>query len=170
MKCCSDRQETLWLDVYGELSPEIRPAWEKHLETCRGCSYEREVLFQLLENVKEAMPVPSLSHKDAEALQNDITRKLKEKQGNTWFRKPFLSGYIRPIHALAACCMLIVAFGWFGLKGLQNTTSVQTVSDLGIEEQMIAKDLDLLKNLELLEEMDTLEKLGQVIDRGGTTI
>jgi hypothetical protein len=66
--------------------------------------------------------------------------------------------------------MLIVAFGWFGLKGLQHTASVQTVSDLGIEEQMIAKDLDLLENLELLEVMDTLEKLGQVMDRGETTI
>lgn len=170
MKCCSDRQETLWLDVYGELPQEVLTAWEKHLETCRGCYYERAVLLQLLENVKEAMPVPSLSHKDSEALQNDITRQLKGKQGNAWFRKPFLSGYIRPIHALAACCMLIVAFGWFGLKGLQNTTSVQTLSNLGIEEQMIAKDLDLLDNLELLEEMDTLEKLGQVMGWGETTI
>jgi hypothetical protein len=63
-----------------------------------------------------------------------------------------------------------VAFGWFGLKGLLPTTAVQTLSERQKEEQMIAKDLDLLENLELLEEMDTLEKLGHVMNRRNTTI
>ncbi len=170
MKHCSDKQETLWLDVYGELTQKERPDWEKHLKTCRGCSLEREVLLRLLENVKETLPAASLSHKDVKELQNAIFGKLRGNTDKKWLRKPFIGGYVKPIHALAACCLLIVAFGWFGLKGLQPTTAVRTVSDRGVEEHLIAKDLDLLENLELLEEMDTLEKLGKVMSQGSATI
>jgi len=170
MKQCSDKKEMLWLDVYGELTQEERLKWEKHLETCRNCSLERENLLELLKKVKEVMPAVSLSHEDAGALKNAITGKIRENPDHKWLNKPFLGGYIKPIHALAACCLLLVAFGWFGLKGLLPTTAVQTLSERQKEEQMIAKDLDLLENLELLEEMDTLEKLGHVMNRRNTTI
>ena len=71
---------------------------------------------------------------------------------------------------MAACCLLIVAFGWFGLKGSQQTTRVGTISDHGAKEQLIVSDMDLLENLDLLEEMDTLEKLDQVMGKRETTI
>jgi len=171
MKHCGKWQETLWLDVHGELSPQVRLEWEKHLERCKPCYQERTQLLQLLKNVTEAVPEPSLSHEDAGALYTAITGKLKEKRDDkVWRRKSFFEGYIKPIHALAACCLLIVAFGWFGLKGLQQTTRIATVSDPGVKEQLIATDMDLLENLELLEEMDTLEKLDQVMGKREATI
>ena len=164
MKHCREWQETLWLDVYGELSPKVRLEWEKHLEGCRHCYQERTQLLHLLKNVNEAVPEPSLSHEDAGALYNAITRKLKEEhRGKTRRRKSFFDGYIKPIHALAACCLLIVVFIWFGLRGPQQTTRVGTISELGGQEQVIVQEIDLLENLELLEEMDTLEKLDQVL-------
>lgn len=171
MECCREWQETLWLDVHGELSPKVRLEWEKHLEGCRPCYQERTQLLQLLKNVTEAVPEPSLSHEDAGALYNAVTGKLKEERADkAWPRKSFFDGYIKPIHVLAACCLLIVAFGWFGLKGFQQTTRIGIVSDLGVKEQLIATDMDLLKNLELLEEMDTLEKLDQVMEKRETRI
>ena len=114
----------------------------------------------------------SLSHEDDSALYNAITEKLKEEhhRRKTRRRKSFFEGYIKPVHALAACCLLIVVFGWFGLKGLQQTTRIGTVSDLGKKEQLIATDMDLLENLELLEEMDTLEKLDRVMGKKETKI
>ena len=164
MKHCSEWQETLWLDVYGELSPQVRLKWEKHLEGCRHCYQERTQLLHLLKNVNEAVPEPSLSHEDTGDLYNAITGKLIEEQrGKARRRKPFFHGYIKPIHALAACCLLIVVFGWFGLRGPRQTTRVGTISDLGSQEQVIVKEIDLLENLDLLEEMDTLEKLDQVL-------
>ena len=171
MKHCGKWQETLWLDVHGELSPQVRLEWEKHLEGCRPCYQERTQLLHLLKNVNEAVPEPSLSHEDAGALYNTITGKLKEKhRGKARRRKLFFEGYIKPVHALAACCLLIVVFGWFGLKGLQQTPRIGTVSDPGVKEQLVVTDMDLLQNLELLEEMDTLEKLEQVMGKGQTTI
>jgi len=171
MKHCDKWQETLWLDVHGELSPQVRPKWEKHLEECEPCYKERTQLLHLLKHVNEAVPEPSLSHEDAGALYNAITGKLKEEhRGKVRRRKWIFEGYIKPIHALAACCLLIVAFGWFGLKGPQQTTRVGTISTPGAKEQLIVTDMDLLENLDLLEEMDTLEKLDQVIGKRETTI
>lgn len=171
MKHCDEWQETLWLDVHGELSPQVRLKWEKHLEECRPCYQERTQLLHMLKHVNEAVPETSLSHEDADVLFNAITGKLKEENcdKNRW-RKWIFEGYIKPIHALAACCLLIVAFGWFGLKGPQQTTRVGTIPDSGVKEQLIATDMDLLENLELLEEMDTLEKLDQVMGKKETKI
>jgi len=164
MKHCRKWQETLWLDVHGELSPRVRLEWEKHLEGCRHCYEERTQLLHLLKNVNEAIPETALSHEDAGALYNAVTRKLRAKHnGKSRFREWLFDGYIKPIHALAACCLLIVVFGWFGLRGPQQTTRVGTISDLGGQEQVIVREIDLLENLELLEEMDTLEKLDQVL-------
>lgn len=164
MKHCREWKETLWLDVYGELSPEMRLKWEKHLQGCRACCQERTQLVHLLKNINEAFPKPSLSHEESGALYNSITEKLKrEHPGQTRRRKSFFEGYIKPIHALAACCLLIVAFGWFGLRGPHQTTRVGTISDSGGQEQLIVKEIDLLENMELLEEMDTIEKLDQVL-------
>jgi hypothetical protein len=153
------------------LSPQERLKWEKHLEGCKSCYQERTQLLHLLKNVNEAVPEPSLSNEDAGALYNAITGKLNEEyRGKARRRKSFFEGYIKPIHALAACCLLLVVFGWFGIKGFQQTTRIGTVSDLGGKEQLIATDMDLLENLELLEEMDTLEKLDRLMGKGETKI
>ena len=172
MKHCREWEETLWLDVHGELPPQVRLKWEKHLEGCRPCYQERTQLLHLLKHVNETVPEPSLSHEDDSALYDAITERLKEElhRRKTRQRKSFFEGYIKPVYVLAACCLLIVVFGWFGLKDLQQTTRIETVSDLGGKEQLIATDMDLLENLELLEEMDTLEKLDRVMGKKETKI
>jgi hypothetical protein len=164
MNYCREWQETLWLDVHGELTPDMRLKWEKHLEICKPCHQEREQLLQMLKNVTEVMPEPNMSHEDAAVFYHAVTEKMREKHhGIARWREWFFHGYIKPVHALTACCLLIVAFGWFGLRGPQQTTRVRTISDIGSQEQVIVKEIDLLENLELLEEMDTLEKLDQVL-------
>jgi hypothetical protein len=70
----------------------------------------------------------------------------------------------RLIPALAAVALLIVAFGWFAINKVQSPSFFQNLSGLKSEEQMVAKDLEVIDNLELLEEMDTLRKLVQVVD------
>lgn len=169
MKPCPDHKETLWLDVYGELDPNERPAWEKHLETCEGCRQERKQLLRLLETVKAAMPSPALSREKARALVSSITRKLRGEREETWWQKRLIGIPHRLIPALAAASILIVAFGWFSMKGLRSPSSMRSISNLQSEEQILVKDLDIIKNLELLEEMDTLQKLVQAVDQGDIT-
>ena len=166
MKPCPHHKETLWLDVYGELDPNERPAWEKHLETCEGCRQERAQLLRLLQTVKVSMPSPALSREKAETLISSITRKLRSEREETWGRKRLWGMPNRFIPALAAASILIVALGWFGMKGFRSPSSIRSLSNLKSEELILVKDLDIIKNLELLEEMDTLRKLVQVVDHG----
>lgn len=170
MKNCRHWQETLWLEVYGELGPEEQQKWENHLSTCEACLQERKRLIHLLENVKEAMPEPSLSRESARALHTAIAEKLRENHHRAWWRNPFLAGYIKPLHVAAVCGMLVVVFGWFGVRGIQDARTVKIVSDAGVEEKMIVNHIDILENLDLLEEMDTLEKLDQVMGRKNAMI
>ncbi len=166
MKPCSDHEETLWLDVYGELDPKERPAWEKHLEVCEGCRQERTGLLRLLQTVKANMPSPELSREKADALITSITRKLRGEGEETWWRKRLWGMPKRFIPAVAAASVLIVALGWFSMRGFRSPFSVGSMSNLKSGEQILVKDLDIIKNLELLEEMDTLRKLVQVVDYG----
>lgn len=170
MKNCHDWEEILWLDVYKELGPEEQLQWKKHLETCNACDQERKRLMHLLENVREAMPEPVLSHVKHQVLHNTIKLKLKGAQGRSWWRQPLWILNIKPIHVLAACCILILTFGWFSLTGVQPTGPAKINSDIGVKEKLMVKDMDILEHLELLEDMDTLQKLDQVMRKKKTVI
>lgn len=164
MKPCQDHQESLLLDVYGELAPNERPAWERHLEVCEGCRQERERLLHLLQRLKETMPSPTLSPERASVLADSVKRNLKGEQKKTWWEKKLWGFSNRLIPALAAVCLVIAAVGWFSMREYRPSPSFRAISKLKSEEQMIAKDLELIKNLELLEEMDVIQKLVRVVD------
>jgi hypothetical protein len=150
MKPCDDHKETLWLDVYGELVAKDRPAWEKHLAGCE----------------EEAMPAPTLSPQESSALTDAIQRNVrKEREKIWWGKRPFgLPNRLIPV--LAAACLVVVAIGWFTLRGLKTPSSIEVASELKTEEQVIAKDLEIIKNLELLEEMDVIQQLVRVVGNG----
>lgn len=164
MKSCPNHQETLWLDVYGELDPMKRSVWERHLETCTGCREERRRLLGLLGLVRDEMSPPLLSQKKASALSWSIKRGLREQRATTRWWKGLLGMPNRLIPSLAAVSLLIVALGWFAINKVQSPSSFQNLSGLKSEEQMIVKDLEVIDNLDFLEEMDTLRKLVQVVD------
>jgi hypothetical protein len=163
MKPCPEHKETLWLDAYGELSPNERQAWEKHLETCEGCRREREQLALMLQKVKVNTPSPAPSREEALALASSIALKLREEREEAWWRKRLFGIPNSLIPALAAACVLIVALGWFSIKGLRSPSSMTNINS---EERILVRDLDVIKNLDLLEEMDTLQKLVQLVDHG----
>ena len=164
MKACPDHQETLWLDVYGELNPNDRPAWQRHLETCNACRKERERLLSLLQRVREEMTSPELSPETARSLSWSVKRGLRDQRARGSWRERTWGMPNRLIPALAAACLLIVVFGWFNIDKFQGFFENGNLSGLTSEEQMIVKDLDVIENLELLEEMETLQKLVQVVD------
>jgi anti-sigma factor RsiW len=166
MKPCDDHKETLWLDVYGELLAKDRPAWERHMAGCEGCRQERERLLRLLGRLKEAMPAPTLSSQESSALTDAIQRDLRKEREKIWWGKRPFSLPNRLIPALAAACLVVVAIGWFTLRGLKTPSSIEVASELKTEEQVIAKDLEIIKNLELLEEMDVIQQLVRVVGNG----
>lgn len=164
MKFCQDRQETLLLDVYDELAPHARSAWEAHLEACQGCRQERDRLRQLLQQMKEVMRSPTLSPEKAGALADSILEALKGERRGAWWQGKLWGFPSRLIPAVASVCLVIAAFAWFGMRETESPSTFQAKTDLHSEQQMIAKDLEVIRNLELLEEMEVLEKLVRVVD------
>ena len=164
MKPCQDFQETLLLDVYGELAPPVRKAWEGHLEVCEGCRAERERLHQFLRQLKEALPSPSLSPEKARALADSILQELEKEGEKKWWKERFWRFPNRLVPAIAAVCLVIVVFGWLSIREAKIPPLFRAGTKLSSEQQMIARDLEVIRNLELLEEMEVLEKLVRVVD------
>ena len=164
MKACPNHQETLLLDVHGELDPVKRSVWERHLETCAGCREERQRLLGLLDRVRDEMDPPQLSPKRASALSWSIKRGLREQQSSSRWWKGHLGKPNRLIPSLALVSLVFLALGWFTLNKVYDPSSLQKFSGHKAEEQVVVKDLEVINNLELLEEMDTLRKLVQVVD------
>ena len=164
MKACQEHQETLLLDVYGELTPTEREAWEGHLKECQDCSRERERLHQLLLQIKAATPAPYLSPEKAGALAEAILKARQKGGEKRWWKGKLWDSPYRFVPAIAVVCLMIMVFGWFSLREIKTPSSFQTGGNLHSEQQMIARDLEVIRNLELLEEMEVLENLVRVVD------
>lgn len=161
MEPCRVHEETLLLDVYGELGANERAAWEKHLEACPACREEREKIIQLLHRVRQTTPVPHLSRQEADALSQAVKRKLADSkdEGRWWDRRVSVS--VRTLAAATACCVIFIS-GWLAARWMDSSSR-----DLGSTRavQLSQKDMELIRNLELLEELETLRKLVHVIDQ-----
>lgn len=164
MKPCTHYQDTLVLDVYGELHPHERPEWEKHLEQCEPCRLERERLLTLIGTVKAAMFLPGAASAQAGELPVALKRAWREGLEKNPSRK---LGWVTPARfapALAAACLVIAVAGWFSFQEFRQTPILQKGLHAVIEEQLAFEDLEVVKNLELLEEMKDVEKLVEVLD------
>ncbi|MGA8242803.1 MAG: hypothetical protein WB818_19690 [Desulfobacterales bacterium] len=75
MPDCTDRNEQVMLDVYGELDAGARSAWEGHLRICADCRREKENLTAMLVRVREAM-APPLSMQDSTAMIRKVQDRL----------------------------------------------------------------------------------------------
>lgn len=164
MGACADRMESLLLDVHGEISPEQRQQWEAHLKSCRSCSEERQRLLRLLELVREEMRDPELSLEAEARLLRSISSAVEEECRLVWWQRVARWMPLRSIPALAAGFLLILALGWFGLRGGDQTIPLVSSAILESEERMIVEEIDLLEQLDLLEEMDIVQNLVKIVD------
>ena len=164
MKPCKDMEEILWLDVYGELPSGELSAWQNHLEVCEGCRKERERLRRLIHRMREIMHSPEVSRREQTTLINAVRRQLKEDRERGRWLAGLMRRPMKAIPAMTAACLLIAALGWFGLKEFETSLHGPDTAGRPSEQQMIARNVDILKNLELLEEMDTIEKLVRLDD------
>jgi len=158
-KACRTQNETLMLDVLGELNDSrMRREWEGHLRACDSCRRERSRMLQLLGKVREVGMPPELSAAQMDAMAGAVGWRLRNER----LSRPQKTGWrLRLVPALAAACALlvVVAFGyrfrdrWAGPEGGGEITA-----------ELQAEDLDIIQHLDLLKDMGTIEKLIHVVD------
>jgi hypothetical protein len=165
MKPCSDYQEMLLLDVYGELNPAERRVWEDHFNTCEHCRKEKEQLLRLLQTIKTALPDPTLSPDEIAEHVRSIQWKLREEANLPWWRKVRFHLPYRLVPALTTACLLLIIASWFGVKEFKKAGIIFPSLRSFSEEQINRDDLEVVKNLDFLKEMDDLEKLVKVLDK-----
>ncbi len=165
MKPCPDRYDTILLAAYGELSSTEFTEWEQHKTACPGCRDEYEALLRLLARIKAALPAPELSEKRASSILWSVKQALQKERPTPPWWKQWPVGPGRLVPALATACIVLIAFGWFGLNGVMGPGTSQEALGPVVENQAVVKDLEIIKNIEFLEEMDTVQELVDKLDR-----
>ena len=161
MKACTNRDEVLLLDVYGELSDVERAEWERHLEQCSGCREEREKMLRFIDRIKQEMPPPPWSYEKAGALPRAIKTRLHERgTASRWWARMVPATSRTPAAVAAACCVVVLS-GWLALKWFEAPSPHPGAPT---EAQISREDIEIIKNMELLEDLETLRKLVQVVD------
>lgn len=161
MKACTDRDEMLLLDVYGELGEVERAAWERHLQQCPGCREERQKMLRLIDRIRKEMPAPALSPEKASALSRSIRTRLRGQETRSRWWERMVPASSRTLAAAAAACCVVVLSGWLALKWFEEPSphaGPQT------EARISGQDLEIIENLDILEDLETLRKLVQVVD------
>jgi len=163
MNTCEKYEETLWLDVYGEIPPEKSAELKHHINACAACRGKAGQLHTLIQTVRESVPLTALSAWESENMLLTVMRSLK-KENKGWHGFPafFQSSFVP---ALLTACLLVFFTGWLGLREWQEPSQVHTANMLKAEEMQIIKNYEMISNLELLEDMDDVEKLVRTVDQ-----
>ncbi|MEJ2477512.1 MAG: zf-HC2 domain-containing protein [Desulfobacterales bacterium] len=163
MPDCTDRNEQVMLDVYGELDAGARSALEDHLSTCADCRREKENLTAMLGQVRQAMVPPPLSMQDSAAIVRKVQDRLAVFRLPGGRRQPVKEKRVLWIPALAAACVLVVVAIFVGYERSGNIAQ-PVAQRLDISQKLPENEEEIVKNLDLLKNFNTLEKLSQVVD------
>lgn len=163
MPDCTDRNEQIMLDVYGELDPGARSAWEDHLRTCADCRQEKENLTALLGRVREAMAPPPLSMRDSSSMVRNVQKRLAGLRLLGGWRQSSKRKRTSWIPALATACTLVLLaiFVGYDRSGPVDQPVAQRID---ISQKLPENDEEIVKNLDLLKNFNILEKLSQAVD------
>ena len=163
MPDCTDRNEQVLLDVYGELDAGARSALEDHLSTCADCRREKESLSAMLGQVRHAMVPPPVSMQDSAAMVRKVQDRLAVFRLPGGRRQPVKEKRVLWIPALAAACVLVLVAIFVGYERSGNIAQ-PVAQRIDISQKLPENEEEIVKNLDLLKNFNTLEKLSQVVD------
>ncbi|MFZ0614120.1 MAG: hypothetical protein WAM73_17900 [Desulfobacterales bacterium] len=164
MPKCTDRDERVMLDVYGELDTGARAAWEDHLKDCADCRREKDELTKLLAQTRQVMEPPPLTMRDSAAVVRHVQCRLAGGCLAGWRRGSGnrKRGLWIPAFATAAVLFLVVLFVGYERPG--TVEQQPAAGRIDISQKLPQNDEEIIKNMDLLKNFTTLEKLSQVVD------
>ena len=163
MPDCTDRNEQVMLDVYGELDAGARSAWEDHLRTCADCRREKENLTAMLGQVRQAMAPQPLSMQDSTVMVRKVQDRLAGFRLPWGRRQPVKEKRALWIPALATVCVFVLVAIFIGYER-SGTIDQPVAQRIDISQKLPENEEEIVKNLDLLKNFNTLEKLSQVVD------
>jgi anti-sigma factor RsiW len=163
MSACTDRKELLLLAVYDELDAAGRSELVDHLKICTPCRREMKRLESTLRLVKEKVPYPPLSPREATAMLQGVQRKLIPHHSTRPWERFFSGKRVLWLPAAATAALLILLTTFMGNENL-NVQEQTVVQNLDISKRLPENDVEIIKNLDLLKNFNTLEKLSQVVN------
>ena len=163
MPGCTDRNEQVMLDVYGELDAGARSAWEDHLRTCADCRREKENLTAMLGQVRQAMAPQPLSMQDSTVMVRKVQDRLAGFRLPWGRRQPVKEKRALWIPALATACVFVLVAIFIGYER-SGTIDQPVAQRIDISQKLPENEEEIVKNLDLLKNFNTLEKLSQVVD------
>ena len=166
MQACQDHEHTLWLDVYGELTPQERQVWENHLKICMPCRAERQRMRNLVSELKEAAQPRQMTAAETETL---VSRIVRQQSRRRWWLPRSDRPIGRWVPAFAMVGVLLVALGILAHRWLLPSTGVLPLALDPARNPAIAQDLDVIQNLDMLKDMDALQKLVKIVDNNQKT-
>ena len=163
MPDCTDQNEQVMLDVYGELDAGARSAWEDHLRTCADCRGEKENLTAMLGQVRQAMAPQPLSMQDSTVMVRKVQDRLAGFRLPWGRRQPVKEKRALWIPALATVCVFVLVAIFIGYER-SGTIDQPVAQRIDISQKLPENEEEIVKNLDLLKNFNTLEKLSQVVD------
>lgn len=164
MKPCAKHREILFLDVYGDLDPEIRSAWEEHLKDCEACRREKERVQRLVAGVQGIMDAPKLSESQVDEAVYHVRKRIAGiRREKAWYR---CFGFRPWGFAAAAGALSVMLFMWATLDiGGPNVPFKMPITSLyDTQEHALVENLEIIQHLDMLREMESLRKLVQIVD------
>ncbi len=159
---CLQLEQDLLLQVTGEPPGDSarRRLVEAHLRQCALCRAEQERLIRLFAAGRRAADSPELSPAQVDRLCAAVRSALEKPPSRGW-RAWFGGGFPRPLPALAAALVLVVAVGGgvrFFLERPEAPGEAERVSEWS------PHDIEVIRHFELLRELETIEKIVHVVD------
>ncbi len=164
MKACPEYEETLYLDVLGELSPDREIEWKKHLQNCVACRQRRADLARVMKTARENGRAPELEPSEIANIRAGITEALSSKNDNIWvtFFKRRWKTLVPAMAAVAGLFLisLVSLNTWWPRKH----TPQMHKENIAVKQSAEGTDPELIQDMELLEQIDTLRMLVKVVD------
>lgn len=165
MGACNQYEDTLMLDVYGELDSKARIPWEAHLQACPACLAERAALLRLLGTVRKCTQAPPLHRAWKEVMVKAVHAGLRDQERKTkwlgWFGFPHPT---RLVPAMAVLCMVIIAVYVLGVKNPHSPLPGRSTAQQKTLTEIQPADMEILKHLDLLRDLDSVQRLVNIMD------
>ena len=164
MKPCAKHRETLLLDVYGELAPEIRSAWEVHLKACEACRQEKQRVQRLVGEAQRIMGPPRLSESQVDEAVYHVRKRIAGTRDDKGRHRHFGFRPLRFVAAASALCVMILVWATLDIRGPNLPFKILTTFRNDAQEHALVEELEIIQHLDMLREMDAIRKLVQIVD------